>query len=55
MIRNRVCFVKIMVVLNDVDSYTQFDSLVGPFPFVCGSVVIITMTNENVLVKSGIH
>ncbi|KAL1834507.1 hypothetical protein ACET3Z_004158 [Daucus carota] len=43
----RICSNKILVVIDDLDHVTQFQSLVGPFA--SGSVVIITTRDEQIL------
>ncbi|XP_074353201.1 TMV resistance protein N-like isoform X2 [Apium graveolens] len=48
-IRDRICSAKVLVTIDDIDHFKQYESLVGPFA--SGSVVIITTRDEEILDK----
>ncbi|KAL8090316.1 hypothetical protein AgCh_039695 [Apium graveolens] len=48
-ISDRICSGKLLVLIDDIHEYEQFQSLVGPFGY--GSLVVITTRDEEILDK----
>ncbi|XP_065616440.1 TMV resistance protein N isoform X2 [Quercus suber] len=56
MIKNRLCYKKVLVVLDDVDQLDQLQNLAGEHSwFGLGSWIIITTRDEHLLVQHGVH
>ena len=56
MIKNRLCYKKVLVVLDDVDQLDQLQNLAGEHSwFGLGSWIVITTRDEHLLVQHGVH
>ena len=52
-IRDMICSKKVLILIDDIDDYEQYESLAGPFA--SGSVVIVTTRDQKILNRIGIQ